>query len=282
MFISVDQCDFGQCFTAEKRQPKTRFPYVHRTFRRLALVVVTILCLIVPGRAAAQPLTIVSSEYPPLGYVKDGEIVGITVDLIKVLLKRTGIDGKFAMYSWPRAYEMAQTQKDVAIYTLTYSEERARLFQLVGPIVQDTECFFKLKTRKDVVVKDLNDAKRYRIGVVRGSFARGYLLERGFEEGKNVETVHEDDLNAKKLASGRIDLMLLPEKNFIDRVKRLGYKADDFENAMPVFFDYSYLAFSKQTSPDVVARFATELDAIKKDGSYYRIMGPYAAQPTQK
>jgi polar amino acid transport system substrate-binding protein len=281
MFISVDQCDLVQYFTAEKPQPKTRFIYVRRTFRRLAPILVTILCL-VAGRAATQPLTIVSSDYPPLGYVKDGEIVGISVDLIKVLQKRTGIEGKFVMYSWPRAYEMAQTDKDVLLYQMTYSEERARLFQLVGPIMQDTECFWKLKARKNIAVKELNDAKQYRIGVVRGAFTRGYLLERGFEEGKNIETVHDDDLNVKKLASGRIDLMFLTEKNFMDRVTNLGYKPDDFENVITVFHNYSYLGFSKQTSPDVVSKFARELEAIKKDGSYYRIMGSYAVKPPQK
>jgi polar amino acid transport system substrate-binding protein len=68
--------------------------------------VFVILFLIFPYLAAAQPLTIVTDPCPPLGYVnKDEEIVGFTVDVIKLLLERTGIEGKFEMYPWARAYE---------------------------------------------------------------------------------------------------------------------------------------------------------------------------------
>ncbi len=248
-----------------------------RNFRHMVFFAV-ILCLIVPCVAAGQSLTIVSDPYPPLGYVKDGEIVGVTVDLIKLLLQKTGIEGKFVMYPWARAYKMAQKEKDIMIYQLTYTEERARLFQLVGPIVGDTDCLWKLKSRKDIVLHDLEDAKRYRIGVVRGYFVHTYLLQNGFEEGKNLEPVHDDDLNIQKLLSGRIDMMFLAELVFNYRVKELGYNRDDFDKALPVISNQGYLGFSRQISPDVVKRFEEALEAIKKDGSYARIMGKYGVQ----
>lgn len=237
---------------------------------------IVIFFLIFPCLATAQPLTIISDPNPPLGYVKDGEIVGFTVDLIKLLLKRTGIDGKFVMYSsWARAYEMAQKEKDILIYQLTYTEERARLFQLVGPIMHGTDCLWKLKARKDVIVQNLEDAKQYRVGTVRDYFTHKYLLEKGFEEGKNLEAVYDDDMNVKKLASGRIDLMFLEEFIFNYRVRELGYNRDDFEKALSVISHDSYIAFSRQTSQDVVSRFAEALEAMKKDGSYNSILQEY-------
>ncbi len=235
-----------------------------------------ILFLIFPCLAAAQPLTIISDPYPPLGYVdKDGEIVGFTVDIIRLLLKRTGIEGKFVMYPWARAYEMAQKEKDILIYQLSYSKERERLFHLVGPILHESEYLFKLKDRKDVVVKNLEDAKNYRVGTVRDYFHHRYLLENGFEEGKNLEATHGDDMNIMKLISGRIDLMITSEIAFSYRVKELGYNRDDFQKTISVVSDDSYIAFSRQTSPHVISRFAEMLEAIKKDGSYYRILEKY-------
>lgn len=237
-----------------------------------------ILCLTVPCVAAGQSLTIVSDPYPPLGYVKDGEIVGVSVDLIKLLLQKTGIEGKFKMYPWARAYKMAQKEKNILIYQLTYTEERARLFQLIGPIVGDTDCLWKLKSRKDIVLHELDDAKRFRIGVVRGYYVHTYLLQNGFEEGKNLDPVHDDDLNINKLLSGRVDMMFLAELVFNYRIKELGYNRDDFEKALPVISNQGYLGFSRQTSPDVVKRFEEALKAIKKDGSYARIMREYGVQ----
>lgn len=243
---------------------------------RMALVSAAVLLHLTIGcPASAQTLTIVSDPYPPLGYVKDGEIVGFTVDLIKLLQQRTGIEGKFVMYPWARAYEMAQKEKDILIYQLTYTEERARLFQLVGPIYHATDSLWKLKARKDVVVRDLKDAKQYRIGTVRDYFTHKYLLENGFQEGKNLDAVHDDDMNVHKLAAGRIDLMFLDELVFNYRVKELGYKRDDFDNAFPVVSHDEYLAFSRPTSADVVSRFAKALLAMKKDGSYNSILRKY-------
>ncbi len=264
------------------REPKVRLIYPFRNptvswrnFRRMALFTV-ILCLIVPIVAVGQSLTIVSDPYPPFGYVnKDGEIVGFTVDVIKLLLERTGIEGKFEMYPWARAYEMAQKKKDILIYTLAHTKERERLFQLVGPVVHGSDYFFKLKDRKDVIVKNLENAKRYRVGTVRDYFTHRYLLKNGFEEGKNIEATHDDNMNVKKLVSRRIDLMILDELVFNYRVKKLGYNRDDFIKTIVVTSNDSYIAFSRKTSPDVVSQFAKALEAAKKDGSYYRILEKY-------
>jgi polar amino acid transport system substrate-binding protein len=247
-------------------------------FERLAPVLV-ILGLILPRLAAGQPLNIITDPYPPYGYVKDGEIVGCTVDLIKLLLKRTGIDGKFEMYPWARAYKMAQKEKDILIYQLSYSKERESLFQLVGPIYHSADYLWKLKIRKDIVLKNLEDAKQYRVGTVRDYFSHKYLLEKGFEEGKNLEAVYDDDMNVKKLASGRIDLMVLDELVFNYRVGALGYNRDDFEKDFAVISQDSYLAFSRQTSTNVVSRFAEALAVMKKDGSYDRILQKYGVHP---
>jgi polar amino acid transport system substrate-binding protein len=242
--------------------------------RHLVLASV-IFCLILPRLTAGQPLTIISDPYPPLGYVKDGKIVGFTVDVIKLLLERTGIEGKFEMYPWARAYLKAQKEKDILIYQLSYSKERERLFQLVGPILHESEYLFKLKDRTDVIVKNLADAKQYYVGSVRDYFHHKYLIKNGFEEGKNLEATYSDDMNIKKLVSRRIDLMITSEISFSYRVKNLGYHRDDFEKTLQVVSSDSYLAFSRQTSPNVVSRFAEALDAIKADGSLDRILAEY-------
>lgn len=263
--------------TAPKRAAT---PFAGRkSLGRFTLATVMFICLVLPSTATAQSLDIISDPYPPLGYVEDGEIVGFTVDLIKMLLKRTGIEGRFAMYPWARAYKMAQQEKDVLIYQLTWTEERARLFQLVGPLYHATDSLWKLQKRTDIVVHNLDDAKQYRVGTVRDYYTHRYLLKHGFEEEKTLEPVFDDDMNVKKLAAGRIDLMFLDELVFNYRVKNLGFKRDDFEIAFQVVSHDEYLAFSRQTSPDVVSRFVEELKAMKKDGSYSRLLGEYGIAP---
>lgn len=248
-----------------------------------ARLFIVVFFLNLPCPAATQPLTIITDPYPPLGYVNpDGKIVGFTVDVIKLLLKRTGIEGNFEMYPWARAYEMAQTEKDILIYQLTYTKERARLFQLVGPVLSIRYYFYKLKDRKDVVVRNLADAKRFLVGTVRDYFAHRYLLESGFEEGKNLEVTHEDNINLKKLADRRIDLMILIEITFPYRARALGYDSGDFEKTFLVYAEDAYIGFSRQTSTNTVSRFAKALASIKKDGSYYSILKKYGVSSPGK
>jgi polar amino acid transport system substrate-binding protein len=261
-----------------KVRPVRSFRAPAALWRKLGrmMIFIVILYLLMPCPTAAQPLTIITDPYPPLGYVhKDGEIVGFTVDVIKLLLKRTGIEGKFEMYPWARAYEMAQKEKDILIYQLTYTKERDRLFQLVGPVLSVRYYFFKLKERKDVVVKNLADAKKFLVGTVRDYFAHRYLLENGFEEGKNLEVTHDDNINLKKLADRRIDLMILIEIVFSYRARELGYNRDDFEKTFLIHSEDAYIGFSRQTSKITVSRIAKALEAAKKDGSYYRILERY-------
>ena len=177
---------------------------------------------------------------------------------------------------------MAQKEKDILIYQLSYSKERDRLFYLVGPILHESEYLFKLKKRKDIIVKDLTDAKRYLVGTVRGYHHHKYLLENGFQEGKNLEATYGDEMNIKKIESGRIDLMIASEIAFSYRVAELGYHRDDYEKILVVISNDSYIAFSRQTSPNVVSRFTKALEAAKKDGSYNSILEQYGVHPSEE
>jgi ABC-type amino acid transport substrate-binding protein len=75
--------------------------------------------------------------------------------------------------------------------------------------------------------------------------------------------------------------MFLAEFIFQYRIKELGLSNDHFEIALPVISNEGYLGFSRQTSPDIVARFEYALKEVKADGTYDAIRERYGISSTK-
>jgi len=240
------------------------------------LYVSTLVILLTFSNVQASELQIVSDPYPPLGHVnKDGETVGITVDIIRALLKETGIKGNFRMLPWARAYMLAQTDENILIYTLVKNDERERLFKLIGPVIQSKYYLYKLKKRKDIQLAFLNDAEKYLIGVVNNYYSHQYLVSKGFKEGKNLDEVHSSELNFNKFAAERFDLLICTEVSFNYQIKKLGYDLNDFEKAYFVTSVDAYIGFSRKTDDEIVKRFEQALKIIRSNGTYDKISDRY-------
>lgn len=228
------------------------------------------------SNAQALELKIVSDPFPPLGYVnKDGKIVGMAVDIVKALLEETGIDGKFSMLPWARAYHMAKTEENVLIFSLTKTEERERIFKLVGPIFSDKAYLYKLKKRNDIQLSSLNDAKKFYIGVVNKYYSHQYLVSKGFEIGKNLDIVFSPELNFRKFINERFDLMISIETYFNYQVKESGFDPEIFEKALLAMSIENYLGFSAKTDDEIINRFKQALKKIKSDGTFDKIADKY-------
>lgn len=168
----------------------------------------------------ATELKIVAEDYPPFEYEEGGKIKGFTVEIIQTLLSKTGHQGKFHIFSWARAEKIVLEEKNVLIHTLTRSEKRENQYKWVGPISPREVYFFKLKERKDIQINVLADAKKYHAGTVNGQSSTGYLISKGFVEGKHLFSVERDSQNVRKLYLGRIELTCMIEPVFYSRIKK--------------------------------------------------------------
>ena len=108
------------------------------------------------------------------------------------------------------------------------------------------------------------------MGVVRKSGAHRYLKMRGI---KTLEDVVSIGQNIKKLAAGRIDVLIAAKSSFISQVESLGLSAQDFSEAYPVteLSIDGYLAFSKNTSEAIVNHFRMALARLKASGEWDKI-----------
>lgn len=223
----------------------------------------------------AQTLTVVTEEYPPYNFL-DGnthKISGMATEIVEEILKRTETSYKLGIYPWARAYQMAQDAPNVLIYAIGRNEHRETLFKWVDVIAPYDVYLYRLKSRPEVKVQSVEDIRHYRIGAVRDD-VRAQYLERAQVP---LDLAVEDSSNAKKLASRRIDMFPIDELAMVALYKREGldpasvvkvFKLDALSAGL-------YMAFSKQTSDDLVRKCKLALAEIKRDGTFERIRVKY-------
>ena len=221
-------------------------------------------------RLLDEKISINTALVSPFIYVDKGELKGQSTKVVQTLLKRLEVKSKINIYPWARAYHLALKQKNTLIYLIERLPENEQLFKWVGTITPIDTHVYRLKTRSDIQINKLEDLKSYKVGVVRKSGAHRYLKMRGI---KTLEDVVSIGQNIKKLAAGRIDVLIAAKSSFISQVESLGLSAQDFSEAYPVteLSIDGYLAFSKNTSEAIVNHFRMALARLKASGEWDKI-----------
>jgi len=233
-----------------------------------------VLCLIASLAAYAQKITVVTEEYPPYNYMNDDkQVVGISTEVVKEALRRAHLEYTIDLYPWSRAYKMAQEEANVLIYSIGRNEKRETLFKWVDFIAPYDVYLYKLKTRTDIRATDLDGLKRYTIGSVRHDIRAQYLEKQGMK----LELVPDDHANAKKLDHGRIDLFPIDELGMVSLFRREGLDPESLAKVMKLDALPSglYMAFSLQTTDEVVNKCKAALAEMRKDGTLDRIRSKY-------
>jgi polar amino acid transport system substrate-binding protein len=220
-----------------------------------------------------EPITVATEDNPPYSYSENGKVVGIATEIVEAVLSDLKNDSEIVMYPWARAYSMALTESNVLIFGMDRTPEREGLFKWVGLISSSKTVFFSLSGRKDLKLNHLDDAKKYLIGVIRKDSREQYLSSQGFVQ---LDNVTSDKQNLRMLMNGRIDLWITDELHGYYEIKKHGYKVEDFTAHMPLIFPEGiYLAFSKNTSDELVEIFRESLKNIKDSGVYDNIVAKY-------
>ncbi len=237
--------------------------------RSLLLIFVCWLCK--PAYADSvteQSITIVTEHWAPYVYVGDkGKVTGIMTDRVRAIMDRAELTYSMSLYPWPRSYKIAQTKPNVLIYPIYQTEERKGLFHFICPFSEKIGLYlFKLSTRDDIKLASLEDAKKYRIGLIRNDFDHDLLIKAGFELGKQLDVNVDDNGSIKKLLRGRVDLMTQSLNGMKRLLKVHKLKPDKLIPALRIEIDdtLSCLAMSLTTPKATVDRVSAAMKHINK------------------
>lgn len=247
---------------------------------RYSICVARAACLLVGLLLAAQPalaLKVLTEENPPLNYTEGKKLTGMGTEVVQEMGKRAKIKLDFQVMAWNTAYEKAQADKETCLYSTARLPNRENAFKWVGPIAVNKWGLFALGSFKPEI-KSLNDAKPFRIGGVARDAKTEFLRQWGVT---NIFEVTDDKLNPGKLTLNRkeaqkIDLWITSiasAKQVADRARvpsvKLVYLVREEE---------SFLACSPRTSAVTLKALADALDAMKKDGTYAKIIKRYESR----
>lgn len=249
--------------------------------KRIMYIFMVFLTVTTVTVAEAREMIIVSTEeWPPFNFtMENGEVGGIATKIVKAALNEAGVDYKIEVYPWARAVYMTMKNPNVMIYTIFRSEQREKKFQWICPITPPNYYYFyRLKTRTDITVESLEDAKKYMTGVMRNDMSHEFLVKNGFKEKKQLEVVSREELNIKMLFKARNDLIVQSEFSLLERMKKLGLSYDKLEK---VFLAYkgnaesNCMAFGLKTPKSLVEKIRKALEKVTAEGAVDSAMKDY-------
>lgn len=217
-----------------------------------------------------EPLALFTHELPPLNFTEKEQISGLSVDVVRELMRRTRIEASITMEPWARAYKTVSSKPDTALFFMTHTPEREALFQWVGPIVTVASDFFG-KDGSSIQLHGLEEARAVKIIYVhRGSVQDSALQRLGFQNLVQANSP-EDVIRLLALSDKDEAIALLTSLAVPPLLVKRGMAHDSVKPLLTMSRQQGYMAFSKSTSADTIDKFQKALDATKRDGTFAKI-----------
>ncbi|WP_417840544.1 substrate-binding periplasmic protein [Terasakiella sp.] len=236
---------------------------------RLFLIIFgCLLSLTVIKTAWSEDLLFFTEHYPPYNFIgSEGEVSGISTEIVQEIMKRTGFAYRIKLTPWKRAYELTLSQKNTCLFTTGRTKERDNLFKWVTPLTENPIVLFAQPT-STIKITQLSDLSEYRIGGYLGDAAVDYLVTRNIP----VETVRDDKLNVRKLQGGRIDLWVTGEMAGHALANKTG---DEIKKIFKLTAIAGGIACNLHLSDLITTRLQQELHALYQEGFIERVYHKY-------
>lgn len=243
---------------------------------RHAIIHSSLLCSVLfTAVPAAHALTFLTEENPPFNYTEQGKVVGLSTEIVSELGKRSGITPEIKSLPWEKAYVATQADKETCLYSTVRLNNRERLFHWIGPIATNR---WVLVAKRDFAgsVKIVEDAKRYRVGVVAKDAKIEFLMSKGVTD---LREVSDDSLNPPRLVLNRDDpnrIDLWATSAYAARWTAARVNVKDLKVILPLRAVPLYLACGRNTSRETVQALTRALEQARKDGTLKRITDRHA------
>lgn len=232
------------------------------------------LCFTLLGTARAAELTVYTEESAPYHYTKDGRIVGIATDTLRLACERAKITCDIQMMPWARAYAQTRHTPNTLIFSMVRNPARERDFLWISPIATETMWIYG---RPDSpAIKSIADLKTMRTGVINGSSGVAFLQNAGVPASA-IDLANSTETNFRKLAGDRIQFLVSTESRMQTELTRFQLpftlaKRIKLQDAT------SYFAMNRQSDPALVRALRQALASVAADKAMAEISAKYQAK----
>lgn len=221
-----------------------------------------------------------TEEYPPYNYVQNGQLTGISVDLLQVAAKKAGReipDNRIRVLPWARSYKLTQMTAFSVLFSTARTKQREDLFKWVGPIASSRIVLLG-KKEPSIRISNKEQIKQYSIGVIIDDVGEQLITHPSIMADK-IEYAHSNGSLIRMLESGRIDLWAYEEQVALWAIHETGYNPQDYEVVFSLEEVDYYYALNKNAPDLFVQSFQQALDKLKastdQEESYRSIIQKY-------
>lgn len=208
---------------------------------------------------------------------------GLSIELVKALLKETGHTPKYVPLPFARGLQHIRYGNTDIMLNMTVTAERKEFMHFIGPQLDET-ILLVVKKGSNLPITSLNDFKKMPkpIGIELGKvYSKNFEEKRATDEefGNILEMVNEVDLNEKKLEGGRISGFLGFGYNVFYQIKTNPLYRNFTVHPFIINRDYVYFGFSKKSfSEKQLSLFQEAYERVVKDGEFEKIKNQYRVQ----
>lgn len=264
----------GENFYLQDKKARSTMPFFPAVLQRLFLWVGLGLAL----SAHASDLNAYTEDWAPYNYEENGQVRGISTDILRAACSAAKLDCSIALVPWARAYKNATTEPKALAYTTARKPSREHEFAWVGPILPRSTWVY---TREDGTTPPTSaaDLAKLRIGIVRGEASEQDLLAAGVPATALIAQPTNVDV-LRMLLAGGVDAMVDTEVAMHWNLKNQGLTARSVHQAFKLTEEGAYyFAINPGTPPQTVEKLQTALDKLRASGQITRITRRYLGTP---
>ncbi len=227
----------------------------------------------------ADTISMYTENYPPYSMEINHKAKGFSVDLLDMLLndiksKQSKKDIKFV--PWVRGYNIVLKNKNSMIFSTVKNKYRENLFKWVGPICSIKDELITQKN-KHIKIRNINDLKKYKVGVISGWSTIDTLIDKGFKSkdivlyyGKDAQKKAFEHMALNNLDIFAFSLISIPYDQSLNK-----FKQDSYESIYTIKTTDVYFAFNKNTDDKIIKQLQSALNTTKSDDRYNQLYNHY-------
>jgi len=232
--------------------------------KAILILLMAALALLVSCARKETPLTILTEDYPPLSYLENGVVTGYGADVVAAIQKELKTDYQPQLVSWDEAYQRAQNEANVVLFTMEKTPEREDKFHFIGPLGESVSSFYALADSK-IELPDLEAAKLIgSIATTTEWFTEQFLKQKGFA---NLAS-DPDPLKAiRLLVEKKSDLSVFTDITYPRLAQQAGIDPALLKPVLELMRSQYYIAISKQTDAKIVQQWQEAFAKLEQDGT---------------
>lgn len=218
-----------------------------------------------------------TNEFAPFGFIENGQLKGIEVELFHEIGKRLNIQTKLNLFPWSRMLAMVKKGDLDCMIAAFRTEERLAYMDYTNVPFHVSSLVFFIHQDRPFQFNTLEDLKGRNIGLVTGFSTSPEFDEALNKQWFTVSPVNDFKQNFEKLAVKRVDMVLVNRHVGAYLLKKLNLP-QIAALSVPLTARPAYLTFSKRAGKGyLIPLFDMMLFELLTDGTYQDLFEKYTA-----